>query len=350
MINVIGELDNLYAGFLKTRRSKRHKPTVFKFENRLGAQLEKLSEELMSGAYKVTPPKLFDIKCTGSGKVRNISAPAFRDSVMQHAIYAHVYPIFDRGFIYDNYGCRIAKGTHSAADRCQEFLRQHPEDLYYLQMDIRRFYYSINHSILRQSLFRKLKCDTLVDLMMQFVDTAKKIGLNVGNLLAQLFGIVYLDRFDHWVKRALKQRHYLRYVDDMLIIGLTYQQAVRIKQECETYLKSELKLVFSKWRIAKIKSGVNFVGFRTWQHKRYIRKRSLKSFWRAIKHRNIRALQSILAHARHTSSYSYLIYTLIERLPFKYISQFGGAVRHDLFLYHYSNSRTDWNINTAITA
>lgn len=350
MIGVIGELDNLYNGFLKTRRSKRHKPTVFKFENRLGAQLEKLSEELLTGTYKVTPPKLFTIKCVGSGKIRNISAPAFRDSVMQHAIYAHVYPIFDRGFIHDSYGCRVAKGTHKAADRCQEFLRQNPADSYYLQMDIRKFYYSINHGILRESLFRRLKCNVLVDLMMQFVDLAKMIGLNVGNLLAQLFGIVYLDRFDHWVKRVLKQKRYIRYVDDMLIIGLTYKEAVEIKAECEDYLKSELDLCFSKWGISKISNGVNFVGFRTWQHKRYIRKRSLKSFWRAIKHKDTRALQSILSHARHTSSYTYLVEMLVDKLPFKYLVKFGGALKHDLLLHHFSNSRANWHSNAAYAA
>ena len=344
MIEAIGDVDNLYYAYKRASKKKRHKPTVFKFERSLMVELYKLSLSIKNGTYKVTEPKMFEIVCVGSGKIRNISAPSFADATVQHAIYSEVYPIFDKGFIHDNYGCRLGKGTHKAADRCQEFMRKHDGDLYYLQMDIKKFYYSIDHAILRTSLLRKLE-EPVVDLLMQYVVQNADVGLNVGNLVSQLFGIIYLDRFDHFVKRDLKCKHYIRYVDDMVIMGLTREEAYLIKEICEVYLKKELNLEFSKWKIAKIKTGINFVGFRTWRSKRFVRKRSLKTISKSIKNKDVRAMQSVLAHAKHTSSYKYLLTQVIKRSPFNILPRFGGKLRHDIFLLYYSHHWTHWYKN-----
>ena len=79
--------------------------------------------------------------------LRLIVAPNFRDSVIQHLIYNYIYDVFDRSFIYDSYGCRKLKGTHKASARLQNFMRKHSNDKYYLQLDIRKYYYKCSSKL-----------------------------------------------------------------------------------------------------------------------------------------------------------------------------------------------------------
>lgn len=106
-------LDALYQGYLDARKSKRNKRACFNFERQLSFNLNSLHEELHSGCYKPMPYYQFTIY---EPKERIIYAPAFRDCVVQHAIYRVIYPLFDRTFIHDSYACRKGKGTHQAAD------------------------------------------------------------------------------------------------------------------------------------------------------------------------------------------------------------------------------------------
>lgn len=342
MYNKIINIDNLYEGFLVARKGRRHKPSVFDFETELGRNLFNLNTLLLNETYNPDPPFEFTIYCTAGQKSRLISAPRFKDLVVQHAIYREVYDVFDRSFIHDSYGCRKFKGTHRAADRCQEFMRKSPNDSYYLQMDIRRFYHRINHRILEESLARKIPDKRLVELMMKFCYNDQGFGLNIGNLLSQLYGLIYLDRFDHFVKRQLKIKNYIRYVDDMVIIGLTKDQAYFIKDQCEKYLGDNLELEFSKWRIDKLSKGINFVGYRTWRTKRFIRKRSLHTFSKRLKTRSYKSLESILAHAYKTSSYTHLISRISSTYSLNEISNFNRKTQNDIFLFRSGKPRSLW--------
>ena len=333
----IGDPQNIFDAYKKAIKGKKTKRKVCNFELSAGSNLFEISRHVLQKRYNVSPSNMFQIFCAGSNKIRNISSPTIRDSIIQHALYNKVYEMFDRGAIHDSYGCRIDKGTHKAADRCQKFLRRYESNKYYLQMDISKYYYSINHKVLRESLERKIDCKYTIDLMMDFVNTDDGVGLNVGNLLSQLYGIIYLDRFDHYVKRVLKQKSYIRYVDDMIIIGMTKAEAKRVKKQCEKYLKKELKLKFSKWNISLISKGVNFVGFRTWQGKRLIRKRSMRTFNRRLRETRIASIQAVMAHSRNTSSYKYLLRRLVDTLPIELLRKFGGMIKDDILTYYYSD-------------
>ena len=113
-------MEPLYAAYERGRRGKRKTFSVMRFERDLGANLQALHKELHAGTYKPQPYRHFMVM---EPKPRQISAPAFRDVVVQHAIYGLLNPIFDRLFIHDSYGCRVAKGTHMASDRAQQYLR-----------------------------------------------------------------------------------------------------------------------------------------------------------------------------------------------------------------------------------
>ena len=301
----------LMEAYKRASKGKRGRYGCFRFGEQLGLSLERLKTSILDGSYHPSPCHSFEIFCTAGQKTRLITAPTFSDGVVQHLFYAAVYPVFDRGFIFDSYGCRKGKGTHKAADRVQEFMRKSDDDSYYLQIDVRKYYYSIDHEILRESLDRRIDDTRIVDYMMQFCGEGP-VGLNVGCLLSQLYGMIYLDRFDHYCKRILKVKRYVRYVDDIVMIGLSREEAYQVKNLCEIYLRDHLKLELSKWRIAKIKTGINFCGFRTWKERRFVRKRSLHTFTRRLRQRNFVSVASIMAHAIHTTTYGHMLRILKE--------------------------------------
>ena len=302
--------ESLWRAWESARKGKRNRKAIFNFDINAGYEIDKLHQELVSGNYQPIKPRTFIIH---KPKQRVIQAPDIRDSVVQHAIYAEIYPIFDRTFIHDNYGCRIGKGTHRASDQLQRYMRQCDDDSYYLQLDIRKFYYSIDNSILEERIKRKIKCPILVDLIMMF--SSDKVGLNIGYLLSQLKGLIYLDRMDHYIKRVCKIKRYVRYVDDFIIVGLSRSDAVFLKNHIEQWLKDHLNLSLSRWRTAKIKCGVNFVGFRTWKEGRFVRKRSLNNFGKALKKNKADSIQSLLAHAKHSGTRRHFIDRLLKENP-----------------------------------
>ena len=133
------------------------------------------------------------------------------------------------------------------------------------------------------------------------------IGLPIGCLMSQLNGLIYLNDLDQFVKRDLKVKHYVRYVDDFILIGLTKQQATNYYERINDFLKEQLKLKFSKVIISKITRGINFVGYRTWRKNRFIRKRALYNFKKAVLNESIESIVSSLGHARKTGSLRHML-------------------------------------------
>jgi len=335
--------ENLYSAYLDARRGKRKRRACFQFEIELGTNLANLYEEIHSARYKPMPYFKFIVY---EPKERIIHAPAFRDIVVQHAIYRVVYPIFDKTFINTSFACRLGYGTHRASNYTQGALRACRDKDYILKLDIRKFFYSIDREILRKQIERKIKDRGLVEIMMLFAPLenvqpapldskhltgpvssvrnrnscgirensltgfAQKdepLGIPIGNLLSQIYALIYLNPLDHYIKRVLKVKHYVRYVDDFILIGLTRDKCLEYKSLIVDFLKDKLCLELSKSTIQKVKHGVNFVGYRTWKNKRLIRKYSLYKFKRAVKQGKELSVVSLLGHAKQTNSLKYML-------------------------------------------
>ena len=290
---------SLYSAYHDARKNKAPTYACFEFEKSLAHQVETLHRALSDGTYRSKPYHKFMVY---EPKAREISAPAFRDRVVQHAVYNAIRPIFDKCFIDQSFACRRGKGTHLAADYVQHSLQQVPRDSYALQLDIRKYYHRIDRRILRTLIEKKIKDHRLVDLIIAFADNDADTGTPIGNLLSQLFGLIYLNPLDHYIKRELKVEHYARYVDDFVLIGLTHAQAVDYKEKIITFLAERLHLELSKASIHGITKGINFVGFRTWASKRFVRKRALYIFRRAVTKNKPESIISCLGHARKTAS------------------------------------------------
>jgi len=301
--------ENLYQGYLDAARHKRGSRSCYQFERRLGAQLADLHATLQDGSYR---PKPYNTFMVHEPKPRLICAPAFRDRVVQHAIYRVIQPIFDATFVAESFACRPGKGTHAAADRVQAALAAVPRDSYTLQLDIRKFYYRIDRAILRRLVERKIKDHRLVEVMMLFANPGEPLGVPIGNLLSQLYALIYLNPLDHYIKRELGVRHYARYVDDFLILGLTREQAAMYRARIIAFLAERLGLELSKSTIAPVRRGVNSVGYRTWTSRRFVRKHALSTFGRAARRGRLAAVVSSLGHARRTASRRHMIHHIKE--------------------------------------
>lgn len=318
-------ITNLYSAYETARKGKRKTFAVRNFEKNLGANIYKLCQELQNKTYNPLPYRHFTIR---EPKPREISAPAFRDVIVQHAIYKIIYPIFDKTFIYDSYGCRKLKGSHRAVDKLQKFMRdKNNANAYILQLDIKKFYYSINLNILKQLICKKIKDKDFVNLIMTFAkdkdndndndkdnDNTLK-GVPIGNLLSQLLALIYLNELDNFIKRTLKIKNYVRYVDDFILILPSYNDCLKLKNIIQKFLLNKLDLQLSKWRIAKINKGANFVGYRTWKNIRFVRKRSLYHFNTSLKTENAESLNAIIGNAIRSASFAHFYNRIINEKP-----------------------------------
>ncbi len=302
----------LYDAFYMAQKGNTHKKDVYEFSKNLGANLHELEKELRHGTYK---PGKYIVFAVYEPKRREIHAPRFRDKIVQHAMYKVLYPIFDQTFISDNYGSRKYKGTHRAADKAQEFLRKSSPESYFVQLDIRKFFYSIDRQILMTLVAKKIKDARILAMLEMFIQFPSEKGIPIGNLLSQLLSLIYLNPLDHYVKRVLKVKYYVRYMDDFVLFNLTQQQANYYQQHFAVWLADNLNLELSHWTIANVSRGINFVGFRTWDITRLLRKRSLTNFKRAVKKNKSASIISILGHARHTGSFLSLCEYYLKNSP-----------------------------------
>jgi len=207
----------------------------------------------------------------------------------------------ERSFIYDSYANRVGKGTHRAIERYHQFARTHD---YVLKCDIRKFFPSIDHGILKETLRRRIACpDTLwlIDLIIDhsnpqepvddyfpgddFVSShVERKGLPIGNLTSQFWGNVFMDSFDHYIKDSLGYKGYVRYVDDFVIFAQEKQTLHTLKTAIEKYLATlRLKIHPHKTQIYKVTDGVPFLGFRVFPTFRYVLKPKVKRYKRHIR-------------------------------------------------------------------
>lgn len=295
-------IENLYEAYLIARKGKRKKPHTYDFELNLGQNLYDLNGELMLDIYQPKPYRQFEVY---EPKKRIINAPHFRDLVVQHAIYKEIYEIFDKSFIDHAYACRKGKGTHKASEYTQKEMRKYSGELYYLKLDIKKYFYSIDRNILRTLFEKKIKDKRFVNLMYEFTKMDGDVGIPIGNLLSQIYASIYMNETDQFVKRVLKVKSYVRYVDDFVLIGLTLDEAKRYKITLEEFVKNRLNLELSYWTISKIKRGINFVGYRTWKSKKFVRKHSMYKFRKAVKTKNKESIASLFGHAKNTDTIPY---------------------------------------------
>jgi len=271
-------MENLNRAYLKARRGKNDTGEVLRFTYYLEPELLKLQRELREGTYQTGEYRNFVIH---EPKERLISALPFRDRVVHHAIHNVIEPIFDGAFIYDSYACRTGKGTHNGADRLQNFLRN-PRNKYALKCDISKYFPSVDHDVLKSAIRKRISDSRLLRLLDRIIDSVPK-GIPIGNLTSQVFANICLNELDYFVKHKLRVRHYIRYMDDFVILHESKQELQKIRARITSHLKNlKLEMHPKKNVIFPTTLGVDFLGYRIFPEHRLARKSTVKRFLHGI--------------------------------------------------------------------
>ncbi len=284
--------EHLYRAYLSARRGKRSKAAVQRFSLDLEGELWLLSQQLASQIYQPGDYHLFTLY---ERKPRQIAAAPFRDRVVHHAIMSLIEPAIDITFIDHSYACRKGKGTHCAVNQYQAWASQYR---YVLQMDIQRYFPSINRDQLKRILRDYIKDRDLLWLLDAVIDHSPEderstpgCGIPIGNLTSQFFANLYLNRFDHAVKELLKAPAYGRYVDDMVLLHNDKQWLHEALYWCREQLgRDGLILPPDKCHVTPVHCGIDFLGYHVWPHYRRLRNDNGHRF--ARKHRRRARLYS----------------------------------------------------------
>lgn len=277
LIEAVAEADNLRLAFHKACRGKRTKSEVLHLRDNLDDELTKLRSELLEGAFVWGPYDSFKVF---DPKERLISAAPFRSRVAQHALINICEPVFEAYQIFDSHACRKGKGLDAALRRALSFSR-HGD--WYLKMDIRKYFDTIDHDVLKGLLSRRFKDKAVIGLFDGIIASYATLpgkGVPIGNLTSQYFANHYLAPLDHFIKEDLRVRRYVRYMDDFVLWSGSKPELIEHNQQIDDFLKERLKLILKPLQINACDRGMTFLGYRIFPDGVGLAKRSRDRFRR----------------------------------------------------------------------
>lgn len=277
----IAEPENLRQAFIKAIRGKRGKAEVVAYAANLDEHLRRLRDELLSGAVPVGNYHYFTVH---DPKEREICAASFPERVLHHAIMNICEPVLERYAIHDSYACRTGKGMHAAVRRAQEFTRQY---MWYLKLDIRKYFDSIHHATLAALLERRIKDPKVIALIQRIVNTygaEAGRGLPIGNLLSQHLSNFYLGHLDHWAKESLRVAGYVRYMDDFVLWSSEKATLQAHLSSIRAFLQANLKLdLKDNVQLNRCARGIPFLGYRVFPGRVALGPRARRRFSRKLR-------------------------------------------------------------------
>jgi len=361
---------DLFQAYFDARKNKRNTINALAFEKHFETNLFALCDEIIENRYQPKPSICFVVN---KPVKREIFAADFRDRVVHHLLFNYISPVFEKQFINDSYSCRTGKGTHYGIKRIDHFIRSctqnYSKDCYVLKLDIQGYFMAMNKTLLydkikAELLKHKNRIDFDLPLVLYLIEKTifndprqnciikgrksdwkglpptkslfhakPDCGLPIGNLTSQLFGNIYMNQFDHWVKRELGIRYYGRYVDDFVLVHHNKEYLQSIIPLLSNFLLSTLKLTLHPHKIylQHYSRGVQYLGAVIKPNRIYIANRTNGNFYTAIEKQNkiardhkpnkeeqnmfLSSLNSYLGIMRH-----YKTYNLRKRLISKNLS------------------------------
>ena len=312
---------DLFCAYYDARRDKRNTINALKFVLNYEENLFALYEEIKERRYKISRSICF---INFKPVKREIFAADFRDRIVHHLIFNYLNPIVEPGFIKDSYSCRVGKGTHYGIKRLQSFIRgcshNYTRDAWILKLDILGYFMCIGRQLLFDRIYQKLDAYTqpigfdkslLIYLLekvifndpttnclikgsasdWQGLPPSKSLfhappgkGFPIGNLTSQLFGNIYLNPFDHFIKEELGMRYYGRYVDDFVQVHESREFLKGQIPKVRAFLWDELQLELHPRKIylQHYSKGVQYLGAYLKPHRAYVSPRVKNNFYQAI--------------------------------------------------------------------
>jgi len=311
----IFDYENLYYAYRKASLGHKDKHDILEFLFNYEGRLFEIQKELIDKTYTTGKYKSFYIT---DPKKRLIMALPFRDRVVHHALCNVIEPIFEKCFIHDSYACRAGKGAHRGITRVEKFIKILGKDIFVLKCDIKKYFYSIDHGVLKNIIRKKIKCRDTLWLIDNIIDsTNSEVGIPIGNLTSQLFANVYLNELDHYVKETLRIKYYVRYMDDFVIISKSKRELWKNFYLVKQYVENVLKIEFNnKTKLFPLSQGIDFLGYRQFYGFRLLRKRCIRKNKRKFRKFNElfnrglidfekinQSVQSFIGHAKWANSW-----------------------------------------------
>ncbi|MCC5842597.1 MAG: hypothetical protein JJT96_20945 [Opitutales bacterium] len=273
---------NLVWAAHRAARGKRGKLEVRRFWKDFDASIDQLRRELVAGTFVVgcfNTFKVFD------PKERTIHAARFVERVFHHALMRWCEPILDRRLIHHTYACRTGKGRLAALETAQRAMRQYP---WYLQMDVRKYFESIDHGVLLHQLRRVFKDKTLLGWFERIIDSHRLgdagKGLPIGSLTSQHFANHYLGAIDRFAENSSSVKAYVRYMDDFVCWGNDAGSLIDVGRRIEKLVQDDLRL--SLKHVAQprpSRHGISLLGWRVFPTHAELNRRSRLRFTRKMR-------------------------------------------------------------------
>ncbi len=305
-------LENLLLAWSEFIKDKRKKKDVQEFSFHLMDNILSLYRDLNNHTYKHGKYQTFNIS---DPKPRKIHKASVRDRLLHHALYRKLYPFFEKIFAADSFSCRLSKGTHKALNRFRFFAykvsKNNTKTCWVLKGDIKKFFASINHQVLRKILSKYIPDKNILWLIKEILDSfyslKKGTGLPLGNLTSQLFVNIYMNEFDQFVKHNLKAKYYLRYADDFVILSENRLWLEEQVPKITNFLRDKLKLCLPSKKIVikTLASGIDFLGWIHFFDHRILRTATKKRMLKQIRiNLNSQILSSYLGLLTHGNTYN----------------------------------------------
>lgn len=312
----IYNLENIQMAHHNARRGKTHYREVKMIDANPEYYFQQIHDMLKNMTFKNAPYQVFT-KATDNGKLREIyKLPYFPDRIIHHCIMQIMEPIWFPTLIRDTYSAIKGRGIHDGVRRIKKALRDEAGTRFCLKLDVKKFYPSVDHDVLKHIIRKKIKDVKLLWILDTIIDSTS--GLPIGNYLSQYFGNLYLSELDHWVKEKRQVHYYYRYCDDIVIFGQSKEYLHNLRDEINYFLEDTLKLIMkNNWQVFPTDSrGIDFLGYRFFHGYTLLRKNianrykrkmlyvqrnwarmkyeqainSIMSYWGWMKHANTRNL------------------------------------------------------------
>lgn len=275
--------DMIRLAIIQSSDHKRHRHDVQKVIRNMDKYVDKTYELLVSGSFRPSQPKIRERYDSACQKTRKICVvPYWPDGVMHQLMVMVLKDVLTRGMYAWTCAAVPKRGASRAEKYIQRAIKNDPKGTkYVLKLDVRKFYPSVNHDRLMAALERKVKDRKYLHTVRSILDTCEE-GLAIGYYICQWLANFYLERVDNYIRTLDGCEYYVRYMDDLVIMGRNKKKLHKIRKAIDEFLERELLLrVKDNWQVFPLKARpLDFVGVKQYRTYRTIRKRTFLRFIR----------------------------------------------------------------------